>query len=952
MSEHVPLVVVSGDLLVDHHLYDGVRCPTPLSACKTRLENRPGGAGLTSDLLAATARLDGERAWSVELNSDRPPSEEILPESFAVWRLRPQKPGDERNLVWRLSDPLGYGRKRLEQPLPRRQELDDATASVIVLDDGNQGYRRQSSGISWPSQVRSPGSLSKPWIVLKMGSPLAQGDLWRTLRDNHSDRLVVVVSIDDIRREQVLVTKGMSWERTALDLAFELQCNPAIKDLLRCRHLVISLGLEGALLVSQNSTQGRSIQLIYDPQYLEGESNPGMAGTAVGFATCLTAAIARQLAVFGDLTNSTGANGDVKSAPVSEATMLLTGIRFGLNGMRRLRELGHGPSGSEPGFPFESIASIICGREKQPPTRFEVAEVPAPDETCQTSERTWTIVTASQDHINVPRIPLYGLAARVARGGLAQFGGVPFVRYGKLFTVDRTEIESLQAIQRLMIDYLRSDHEERPLSLAVFGPPGAGKSFGVKQLAKEIYFREYRKAAPVLEFNLSQFVSSEELVGAFQVVRDKVLEGVTPLVFWDEFDSGGYKWLQNLLAPMQDGKFNEGQLQHPLGKCIFVFAGGTSFDFENFGPNPADREAVERFKLKKGPDFKSRLSGYLNVLGPNPRLIPRNASQRHTNVATAFANAAADGTPEPQAGEAAGASLPVLDWVDDDTDICFPLRRALLIRSALGAEEGSKLDIDSGILTALLELKHYRHGARSLEKILLHMKTHRDGQAIRRSALPPRELVAMHTDYNELRRIANRDLAFQSLALEMAPRIHADWRTKKRAKLPHNPPPAEENNFRWDLPWEKLPIWLQEENVAAAVRISRMLGMVGLQVVPQDDPSPDETPLVRQILELYLEFLAEEEHSGWMEHKLLNDWHFSPDRNDDARAHDNLVPYSDLKDDVKQYDRNSILHIPETVAVAGYRVIRVGNEHQATGPRPPSQSAVPATRSYVAAKSV
>lgn len=951
MAQHSPLVLVSGDLLVDHQLYDGVRRPAPLAACQTRLEQTPGGAGLITALLCTAATLDKEHPWSVEFNLNAPSAETNLPESFAVWRLRPQKPGDERNLVWRLSDPLGYGRKRLEQPLPRRLELDQAAASVIVLDDGNQGYRRQSSEASWPAHLMNRES-GTPWIVLKMGSPLAQGDLWRTLRENHGDRLVVVVSIDDIRREQVLVTKGMSWERTALDLAFELQCNPATKDLVRCRHLVIGIGLEGALLVSQSASHGWSIQLVYDPQYLEGESNPGIAGTAVGFATCMTAAITRQLVIHAAAKNTTGANGDFNVSPSPETTVLLAGIRSGLNAMRRLRELGHGPLSGNPGFPFEAIAAAICGHEKQLPIRFEVAEVPAPDETCQTSERPWTIVTASQDHINVPRIPLYGLAARVARSGLSQFGGVPFVRYGKLFTVDRTEIESLQAIQRLMIDYLRSDREERPLSLAVFGPPGAGKSFGVKQLAKEIYFREYRKPAPILEFNLSQFVTSEELVGAFQVVRDKVLEGVTPLVFWDEFDSGGYKWLQTLLAPMQDGKFNEGQLQHPLGKCIFVFAGGTSYDFENFGPDPADKDAIEKFKLKKGPDFKSRLSGYLNVLGPNPRLIPRKVATRQTSVATAFANAASDGTPETHSGEPAGAPLPVLDWMDDDTDICFPLRRALLIRSALSVEDGSRLDIDSGILTALLELKHYRHGARSLEKILLHMKAHRDGPAIRRSALPPRELVAMHTDYDELRRIANRDLAFQSLALKMAPRIHADWRAKKRAKLAANPSPQEENNFRWDLPWDKLPLWLQEENVAAAVRISRMLAMVGLQLVPSDDPAPDETPLVKKILELHLEFLAEEEHAGWMEHKLRNDWHYSPDRNDDARTHENLVPYADLADDVKHYDRNSILHITETVAVAGYRVIRVGYGSRAILSSQGVDSSLSATRTYVAAKSV
>ncbi len=49
---------------------------------------------------------------------------------------------------------------------------------------------------------------------------------------------------------------------------------------------------------------------------------------------------------------------------------------------------------------------------------------------------------------------------------------------------------------------------------------------------------------------------------------------------------------------------------------MFVFAGATSYDFENFGPCKDDNGAVEDFKLLKGPDFKSRLHGFPNASGP------------------------------------------------------------------------------------------------------------------------------------------------------------------------------------------------------------------------------------------------------------------------------------------------------------------------------------------------
>ena len=53
---------------------------------------------------------------------------------------------------------------------------------------------------------------------------------------------------------------------------------------------------------------------------------------------------------------------------------------------------------------------------------------------------------------------------------------------------------------------------------------------------------------------------------------------------------------------MQDGKFQEGQITHSIGRCIFIFAGGTSNDFKHFGhlePNkPVHKSATKMDKYK------------------------------------------------------------------------------------------------------------------------------------------------------------------------------------------------------------------------------------------------------------------------------------------------------------------------------------------------------------------
>jgi hypothetical protein len=246
--------------------------------------------------------------------------------------------------------------------------------------------------------------------------------------------------------------------------------------------------------------------------------------------------------------------------------------------------------------------------------------------------------------------------------------GVPLETFGAWSSVDRAEIENVRSIQAIIGEYVHAYHSERrlsrPLSIAVFGPPGAGKSFAVKQLAATLLTGELRN----LEFNLSQFADAGRLAGAFHAVRDAVVEQRLPVVFWDEFDSalGGQPlgWLRHFLAPMQDGAFSEAEMTHPLGPSIFVFAGGTSPTFADFaatGDELRDRQA-------KKSDFVSRLRDYLDVLGPNP---------------------------------------------SGPDDVAFVLRRALLLhsllrRSAPGLFTAGSLNIDEGLLAGFKGSSQHR----------------------------------------------------------------------------------------------------------------------------------------------------------------------------------------------------------------------------------------------------
>lgn len=528
-------------------------------------------------------------------------------------------------------------------------------------------------------QGGSPPPVGEPgWIVLKMSAPVGQGDLWRELSQFHAERLIVVVSTSELRRADVRLGTALSWEQTLEELHFALRHHPGMQSLTKCRHLIVSFGSEGAVWFRNDGGPNLTATVLFDPEHVEGEHGCDIEGSVYGHLSCLSATVAAEVA---------SAPGD----PDLEAAM-----RSGLATMRHLREHGHGAA-SEPGagFPAKSLAEAARGDGGAP---LQSRSFPCDEASCPVRPG-WSLLALHEaPSATSSGVPLHGIARRVLIQGPRALRA-PTLRVGAFFTADRGEIEALRSLRQLVRRYVADRKADKPLSIGVFGPPGAGKSFAVKELAKDLL----GDRLGWLEFNLSQFNDAADLIGALHQVRDRILEGKMPVAFFDEFDSQSFKWLKFLLAPMQDGRFQEGQLSHPVGQCLFIFAGGTSHTFEAFAAkgvrsdDDEDSRKADDFVLAKGPDFASRLDGKLNVIGPNPR--PAQASS--------------------------------------PADIFFPVRRALFIRSNLRCSDTERLAIQPGLATALLEISAFKHGSRSLQKLLEPFKALRRGQPDAPSASPP-----------------------------------------------------------------------------------------------------------------------------------------------------------------------------------------------------------------------
>ena len=880
-------VVVVGDVVVEHRIYEGVRTkPHTHAEQGTRIEKAAGGATLLFDLLARVGSV-APQPFTVEFAMGDTPQHRLVG-SYSL--LTPcAAAGSGTGPVWRVTRDLGYGdslEPNTRYAVPPVRET--APASVVVIDDGALGFRHSTNQAAWPEELRDGAQSGVDWVVLSTCTPMAQGDLWHHLCRTFSDRLVVVVSAADLRQEEVGITEGLSWEHTAQDLVQELTLNQSISGLTRARHLVITLGTDGALWLSRSADGDVRCRLVFDPGGLEGAWARRVHGQVRGGMSCLVAGVVAELTACGPTTVAT-----TPRAADDDGPDIGAGIVRGLSAARHLLAVGHGPAAGPAAeapiaqsFPPEPVVADLL----DPSFRYRIADVPATVASIGRS-KAWTI--ASGDQGVVEGRPLHGLARRVALfGSRALVDEVPYAVFGKLTAVDRVEIESLRGLERLVTGYEHEPRPSKPLSIAVFGPPGSGKSFGVKQIAKSVLGDK----VPILEFNLSQYADPTELVGALHQVRDKVLGGTTPVVFWDEFDSREYLWLQYLLAPMQDGSFQEGQITHPIGKCVFVFAGGTSHDFANFSPREESSSRIagvasrngltrqEKFRLAKGPDFVSRLSGYLDVAGPNRR-------QRYDSVLGA--------------------------WVDDDAppDISFPVRRALLMRATggyVGAAEHDEMDIDGGLLSAFLEVSRYEHGARSLETIM--KLTRSSGQpGIRRSSLPPEDQLSLHVDADEFMALVDLDLPFRMHSEELAPAVHAFYR---RA--------VEDQSLPYDVQFDALPEGAKSDNVAAAARIPRVLALVGLVIVSTDHPSTTSDDTVAGLVERNIELLAEAEHDGWMEQKYRDGWTHGATRDETAKTHPCLVRYAILSEQEKDKDRSAVRHYVDIVGLSGHKIVEAG----------------------------
>ena len=298
-----------------------------------------------------------------------------------------------------------------------------------------------------------------------------------------------------------------------------------------------------------------------------------------------------------------------------------------------------------------------------------------------------------------PRESSWNDVCKVVCGSKDEIKTVTVLNIGNLATCCPNHAETLLRFESRLKNHVR--HGKGVLSFTIFGGPGSGKSFVAQELAKAV--DPEGKLFQNKIFNISQFAEPSRLIDALQSVQAIGLQGKIPFILWDEFDTtyqgAQAGWLPYFLMPMQDAKFFDGSYDIALGKCIFVFIGGTfsgENEFREWAMNSPEGRRL------KGIDFHSRLDSALMVPSVD---LPDNASDA---------------------------------WIKGSP---AKFVRALMIRNFL--KKYQKVESINQELLVYLIHAPLQHGVRSLERIITSSELG-NASVFQPYHLPPADVLQIH----------------------------------------------------------------------------------------------------------------------------------------------------------------------------------------------------------------
>jgi hypothetical protein len=215
------------------------------------------------------------------------PSLGALSHSYTICTQYPKHRDQTAATAWRVKEFLG-----VDKPVVGANENQsltvlkdhDGLADLIIIDDANQAFRRSQED-TWPLSLREPKDSA--WVLLKLARPdFTETNLFGYLRRKFAGRILLVLTVNELRALKLRISRELSWERAIYDLMTEFRnILDGLPEIGKC---VVSFYTEGAVFLP-NPNDGQDVQLYYDPHSIEGTWGADYPGKKVGYTQCLTA---------------------------------------------------------------------------------------------------------------------------------------------------------------------------------------------------------------------------------------------------------------------------------------------------------------------------------------------------------------------------------------------------------------------------------------------------------------------------------------------------------------------------------------------------------------------------------------------------------------------------------------------------------------------------------------
>jgi hypothetical protein len=122
------------------------------------------------------------------------------------------------------------------------------------------------------------------------------------------------------------------------------------------------------------------------------------------------------------------------------------------------------------------------------------------------------------------------------------------------------------------------------------------------------------------------------------------------------------------------------------------------------------------------------------------------------------------------------------------------------------------------------------------------------------------------------------------------------------------------------VPWDELPETLKESNRAQAGHIGLKLKAIGCGIIPWADWEAESFEFTPGEVEL----LSKMEHERWVDERRRNGWTYAPGtKNVDKKTSPYMVPWEELREEIKEWDRVTVRGLPAFLAKADFQIVRL-----------------------------